>query len=100
MIGTCADISDFSHPVLRELVLHSQIPLHDSRHAPHRASGAHDTAGMTWVCKRNGWRKSGGYQLAPRGGQPRIEGAGRKRQLGRIQAEAIENVAVARVEDT
>src|SRR2546423_508837 len=100
MVGACADVSDFCYPILCKLMLYPEVPLHNSRHATHGASGSHDTAGMTWVCKKDGWRKARGYQLVRRRRQKHIEGAGCKRQLRWVQTEVIEDVALARIEDT
>src|SRR6516165_277255 len=97
VIRACADVTNLSQPVLSKLMLHAQIPLHNSWNDPLRARGFYRPKNVYRIPGRNhGWEPGRDELRRLR----RLAGAEilcYKRRLGRVLPKVIKNIGLRRV---
>src|SRR3984893_12624018 len=92
-------ITNLSGPILRELMLDTQVPLHDLWNGSLGASSFDCAQDVNRVPRRNGSRETTGDELSWLRCLSRIEVSRNKRELRRVQPKIIKNVGLSGIED-
>src|SRR4029077_2882012 len=100
MVGARTHVADLSDPVLSELVLHVQVPLHNDGYDPPRSRGLHRAADIDGVARGYSRGEAAGDKLRCCRGLTGVEVLGHKGELSRVESEIVENIRLARVEDS
>src|SRR5882762_7563802 len=93
-------ITNLGCPILRKLMLDTQVPLHDLWDGSLGASGFDCAQDVNRVPSRNGSRETTGDDLSWLRCLSRVEVSRNKRELWRVQPKIIKNVGLGGIENT
>src|ERR1700730_14369307 len=92
-------ITNLSCPILRKLMLDTQVPLHDLWNGPLGASSFDCAQDVNRVPSRNGRRETTGDELSGLRCLSTVEVSRNKRELRRVQPKIIKNVGLSGIEN-
>src|SRR5919108_2852443 len=98
MVCAGSDVADLRRPVLRELMLHAQVPFHDSGDEPLGAGGLDGSENMDGIAGWNRCRETGRDELRGSRELSWAKVLRHKCDLGRVLTEIIKDIRFRRVE--